>query len=229
MDPTFNSDIRIESRYADSGSPSAVRREEGVSWERGPPPGIYVTSSWESAAAAAARYDTETDGAACYVDHNRPWSGEVIPLGPSYPILEGSGVFSPLLRTAPRGALIVMGPVILTEFYSLLEGEKVRAACSRVFEGGFRIILVVRTPRNDLARGDLLLTLRYNEPDVMHLESAFRGIVDVDGRLIEATPFREVRPRPPSSWRPRSPRRYPPRCNVCSRSPSSASRWDFSW
>ncbi len=40
MNPTYSSDIRIQSGQGEPLSSKEVRCDEWVSWERGPPPGL---------------------------------------------------------------------------------------------------------------------------------------------------------------------------------------------
>ena len=183
----------VQLRSALSGNPCPAQPRL---WRTGPPPGIYVTPSWDAANAAVARYTTDTGGADCYADNHLTRSANVVALGQSCPWQSDTGIFATRLHQAPSGTLIVIGPIRLTQFDWIWVAEKVHEACRLVLACGHRVILVIETPREDLLRGDLALTLKSGDYDARYAESALRGTVGAEGALTEVAPFRESRSRP---------------------------------
>jgi hypothetical protein len=188
--------VHIDQSALRSALASAPLPIQPTLWREGPPAGIYVTDSWDAANAAVARYTSDTGGADCYSDNNRTRSLNVVALGRSHPWQGGSGVFATRLHLAPNGTLIVLGPVNLAQFDWESEAERMHEACRLALERGHRIIAVVRTPRADVLRSDVVLTLRSGDYDVEYLDGAFRGVVDQDGQCIGVVPFCERRPKP---------------------------------
>ncbi len=204
MKRLLNSEIRVDPGRSGAAFAGVVGHAHRPLWQQGPAAGIYVASSWEAADAAVARYLSETGGADCYVDNSRTWYDQVVNLGPSHPMRDGTGIFSPQLGDAPHGALVVMGLIQLTQWDWFWEGDKLQEACRWVLKRGYRIIAVVQSPRMDVVRSDLLLTLRGDDTDVTHLERVFRGVVGSGGQLKEVVPFGEERAPPVSTHAPRA-------------------------
>jgi hypothetical protein len=201
--------VHIERSTLSAALSSALTSTQPILLEEASTAGIYVTTSWDAANAAVARYMIDTGGADCYADNDRMRSANVVSLGPSHPGSERTGIFAPRLHRAPKGTLIVLGPLNLTQFDWESAAEKLHEACRLVLERGHRIISVVQTPREGVFRSDLVLTLSSGDYDIAYLERAFRGAVSDDGQCVDVVPFRERRPAPSSSTLPRVSRQLP--------------------
>jgi hypothetical protein len=149
-------------------------------WAEGPPPGIYVCTDSDFALAAVERYVEGAEGKVFYTEGLAFDSDYAIELGES-------GIFSPGLRHAPSGTLVV-GSLQLTQEEWGNNRNRMTAAW-KAASADLRVVLFCQTVSPETVYRDVaLLTRGPDEPSDV-VDPKLVGIVDGEGQFLERRPF----------------------------------------
>jgi hypothetical protein len=149
-------------------------------WPDGPPNGVYLTQSKDSAKAAIARFEEAYPDTVMYAEDPEFHGDGVVALGEN-------GIFSAGMERVPSGTLFVLGPLVLTEENWNDCRDRLRAAID--LPG--RVVILFDTPQPEHLFDDAMLLLQ-EEVELFRFEEALcrlRGTVTKDGKLTEQSPL----------------------------------------
>lgn len=158
-------------------------------WPDGAEPGLYVTTEEHAVARALERFAAAAPGALMFCEQAGAHAELAIDLG-------DYGVFSPGLRKAPRGSLVVLGPLEFVEESWDDLGDRLRCAAKLALEAGHRIVVLAKTPCERTLHFDVSRLVRWEDSPPEYVDEMLRGIVTQDGRLVRVDPFAGEPPLP---------------------------------
>lgn len=184
---------RIQTKCRVEFTPQDLERvfakgEEGVAvvqldvWRTGPAPGIYVTTSPQALANLIARYTDEVPGVAFFAEEAGRDAESAIELGEQ-------GIYSKGLSLAPRGSLLVVGPLQLSEASWDECVGRVIAASNLVDERSMRVAVLVDTCSPATLHQDMASMLLMEGDDGEFVDPTLQGVVVEDGRCECVAPF----------------------------------------
>lgn len=164
-------------------------------WRTGPSPGIYVTTSSQALNALIARYIGEVPDVAFFAEKAGRDAESAIELGKL-------GIYSKGLSLAPRGSLLVVGPLQLSEdSWDDCVGRLI-AASNLVDERSMRVAVLVETCSPASLHQDLARMLLIEGDEAEFVDPTLQGVVTEDGRCERVVPFVAQRQRTsgPLAW-----------------------------
>jgi hypothetical protein len=158
-------------------------------WPDGPQPGIYVCTNQSAVEKTIGLFTANAPGSLIFCESFGCDADVAIDLG-------DSGVFSPGLKKAPRGSLVILGPLeFVDESWEDL-GDRLRTAANLVTSAGHRVVVLAKTPAHSQLRFDMSLLVRWKDCPEGYVDDTLRGTVADDGTLMTMDPFVDCHAEP---------------------------------